>query len=100
MDEAMNSTPFFEAASRALAVSGAERDTVSVLNGATWSFQVVGIAGIGWLGHLTTYCFFTSMPAFEDIPNVNTMCLWGGAICALVALPFTMLIDTVSDTIL
>jgi len=81
-----------------------EDDTVHLLSGATWTFQVVGIGSIGLTGFIVTQ-LFTIYGGFKEsgdafVFNLFVESLIGGCVAAFVAFPFMMLFDLVSDTVL
>mmetsp|Transcript_137081 Transcript_137081/g.382248 ORF Transcript_137081/g.382248 Transcript_137081/m.382248 type:complete len:615 (-) Transcript_137081:428-2272(-) len=105
MDVAMNSTGFCQAARDALDVQGSEEEAIQILNGATWLFQIFGLCCIALLGDTVTFTIVrhssfadTSDPHYVHNPEI--MGLSGSIIAAFVAVPFLMIFDTVSDTII
>ena len=79
---------------------------MSILNGATWLFQLAGLGAIASLGHLQTCAILKYYPGFEDpyspdyVQNPLLLGICGCAVAGTMAFPFMMIFDTVSDTIL
>lgn len=98
VDVVMNSAPFCEASRESLKVILMQEDTVRVLNGASWLFQVAGLTFIGGMG---AFIVFMRSAVLRDSPRVVMVtCAAGAASAFFVALPFAMIFDTVADTIL
>eukprot|EP00438_Fugacium_kawagutii_P007261 Skav221920 [mRNA] locus=scaffold5163:72528:89997:- [translate_table: standard] len=116
MDVALNGLNFYESA---LHTAWEYMTVVNILNGATWLFQLAGLGAITSLGHLQTWDFDVSRPGtrcseviikyypgFEDpfspdyVQNPFLLSLCGSAVAFIMAFPFMMIFDTVSDTIL
>ena len=79
---------------------------MNILNGATWLFQLAGLGAITSLGHVQTCIIIKYYPGFEDpyspdyVQNPFLLSMCGGAVSFIMAFPFMMIFDTVSDTIL
>jgi len=105
-DLSLQGNNFCEAAHHVQRLWKHETAAVSVLNGATWLFQVVGIGVIGVVGHLTVAFEIAAnesqrnveSPDFIQLPEL--LCVSGAVIAAFVSLPFMMIFDVVSDSIL
>jgi len=106
MDVALNASSFYDAAVHASWINREDESLVNVLNGATWLFQLAGLGAITSLGHLQTVVITKYYPGFEDpfspdyVQNPFFLSLCGSAVSFIMAFPFMMLFDTVSDTIL
>eukprot|EP00913_Durusdinium_trenchii_P020365 g19131.t1 len=67
MDVALNSYSFVQSALHVSWVNNGDFvDTVHVLNGATWLFQLAGLGAITSLGHLQVCVILKYYPGFED----------------------------------
>lgn len=106
MAVALNARPCFMSAYHAQEIVASRAATFRILDGATWLFQAAGLGAITSLGHvqmfLVVHCtsiFKNPMSAYY-LPNPGFLILCGTVICAVVAFPFMVLFDTVSDTIL
>ncbi|CAJ1369181.1 unnamed protein product [Effrenium voratum] len=106
LDVSLQASPFDEAARHALSVLESESSAVSVLNGATWTFQIVGLGTIASIGHLVTTFEIQSRPELHSIQSPNyvqqpeLLCMAGAVLAFAVAFPFMMMFDVVSDSIL
>lgn len=106
MDVALNALCFYESALHTAWVNHEYMNVVNILNGATWLFQLAGLGAITSLGHLQTCVIIKYYPGFEDpfspdyVQNPFLLSLCGSAVAFIMAFPFMMIFDTVSDTIL
>lgn len=98
VDVVMSAAPFCEAARQSLDTVKKQDTTVRVLNGATWIIQVAAVAFNAGVGAIVT---IIRCETSNDDNAVTLVIAAAAAIVAvLVALPFAMIFDTVSDTIL
>ncbi|CAJ1368462.1 unnamed protein product [Effrenium voratum] len=106
MDLALNAHNFYDCAYHAADVNAQHVDTVHILNGATWLFQVAGLGAITFLGHMQTCLIIKYYPGFEDryspdyVQNPFFLSICGAVVSFVMSFPFMMIFDTVSDTIL
>uniref|UniRef100_A0A7S4RF78 Choline transporter-like protein n=1 Tax=Alexandrium monilatum TaxID=311494 RepID=A0A7S4RF78_9DINO len=106
MDTAMNSNAFCKAAYHAVTVLLEHAGEVATLNTTTILFTVAGVSGIAAGGVVVMHLLCTYWPVLNDPQSpefVNdrvTLYAVAGVISALVSLPFMLLLDQVSDTIL
>mmetsp|Transcript_104246 Transcript_104246/g.185234 ORF Transcript_104246/g.185234 Transcript_104246/m.185234 type:complete len:769 (+) Transcript_104246:113-2419(+) len=106
MDVALNARPFMEAALHATEVCKEKNDTAHILNGATWLFQMAGMGGITVMGNVQTWFIVRHAPGFMDplspnfVQKPEFLAFCGAFISLIMAFPFMMLFDIVSDTIL
>lgn len=106
IDVAVNSIGFCQAAYHAMAVL--ENDATVVINlvGATFLIQLAGVCGIASMGGVATYVTIVNFPSFSDPFSVYYIydpvfaALISSVLCGMVATPFMLLLDQVSDTIL
>lgn len=106
MDLALNGQPFVKSALHASLVNAEFMTTVNILNGATWVFQLAGLGAITSLGHMQTCVIIRYYPGFTDpfsgdfVQNPLFLSILGSVVAFVMAFPFMMIFDTVSDTIL
>lgn len=106
MDLALNARDFWDSAAHALEVNSFQADTIHILNGATWLFQVAGLGAITFLGNLQTWLIMRYYPGFLDpysavyVQDPAFLAIGGAVASFTMAFPFMMIFDTVSDTIL
>lgn len=106
MDVAVNGSDFCQAAQRAQMLLRGEATAVARLSGATWLFQVTGLAATSFIGAFLTYLQITGLPAFADetsrtyVEEPIFLVCFSGVVCFLVTLPFMLVLDHVSDSIL
>lgn len=106
MDVAINGSDFCKAAHQSFLVLQSELTAVGVLNGATWLFQLTGLGGIAVGGAYLTFLMCTHIYVYADptskyfIEDPLFLCGVSFTICFLVAVPFMLVFDQVSDTIL
>jgi len=106
MDLALNGHPFQQSALHASMVNSEFMMTVNILNGATWVFQLAGLGAISSLGYFQTCVIIRYYPGFTDpfssdfVQNPLLLTILGGVVAFVMAFPFMMIFDTVSDTIL
>ena len=106
MDIAINSNSFITAARRALQILTQEVQSVILLNGGCWIFELTGVAAITASGTALTCLMLTHVPIFSDPASEDfisePLAVWvaGGFICMVIAAAFMMVFDMVADTIL
>jgi len=106
MDVAIHGSDFCKAAHHALLVLQNEATAVAVLNGATWLFQLTGLGAVSAAGAYTTHLMCKHIIAFghpdSEYYIQDPLFLVGVSfcLCFLVAMPFMLVFDQVSDTIL
>lgn len=108
MDVSLQATPFDQAAEHVKNILAMEHEAsaLALLNGATWLFQLVGLASIASIGHLVTSFEIQVMDRLHNIQSPDyiqqpeLLCLAGAFLALLVSFPFMMLFDIVSDSIL
>jgi len=112
MEVALSGSNLRSAAKSALQITRTDSGLYSVLNGATWFFQLAGVGLIMLLGNIVAYFVISSCRAKawhgrpgcsaiwwgnEEVGLYVSLCTWGAG---LTALPFLLVFDTVSDAIL
>lgn len=106
MDVAINGSSFCHAAQRACMVLQSEASAVAVLNGATWLFEITGVCSIALCASQITYWMCTTWPVYAESSGehyIQDPIFLAGVsfvIGIFAALPFMLVIDQVSDTIL
>lgn len=106
MDVAINSTDFCTAAKNAFRFITQEFAAIGILNGATWMFQLAGVGAITGVGTWICFTVIKSFDWFTDptsdhyVPDPVLVTVFAGIICALIAIAFMIVFDTVADTIL
>ncbi|CAK9016055.1 unnamed protein product [Durusdinium trenchii] len=106
MDLALNARCFQESAWHASMVNAEFMATVNILNGATWIFQLAGLGAITSLGNFQIWTILRCYPGFQDpyspdfVQNPLFLACLGSVVSFVMAFPFMMIFDTVSDTIL
>lgn len=104
IDMAITSKPFCAAARNAMAIIAKLAGAMYVLNGATYIFQLAGMAMItavvGLLGYTISYNFFNDSSSDWFIENHAFVTIVVCIIAAGVAYSFMAVFDMVSDTLL
>mmetsp|Transcript_144461 Transcript_144461/g.448518 ORF Transcript_144461/g.448518 Transcript_144461/m.448518 type:complete len:512 (+) Transcript_144461:336-1871(+) len=106
MDTAMNSNAFCKAAHHAVTVLIEHAGEVATLNTTTILFTIAGVSGIASAGVGTMHLLCTYWPELNDpsspqfVDDRVTLYAITAVISALVSIPFMVLLDQVSDTIL
>lgn len=106
IEMAISSTPFWVSAQRAFATITTQVAAVTLLHGATWIFQLVGVAAISSGGAYITLMMCRSFSVFNEPSSdhyVSDPVFVSGAaaiVCAVVAVAFVVVFDTVADTVL
>ncbi|CAJ1435495.1 unnamed protein product [Effrenium voratum] len=106
LDVSLQATTFGEASEHVIAILDHEAKAVSVLHGATWLFQIVGLGTMAVIGNVVTNCQIKWQESLHDVMSANyvqqpvLLAATGGAVALVVAFPFMMLIDVASDSIL
>jgi len=106
MEVAINGGDFCQAAHQAMLVMSNELVSAAILNGATWLFQLTGLVGIASSGALVAFLMCTHLYVYCDPLSAyyvtDPLMVTGVAfvLCFLAALPFMIVFDHVSDTIL
>merc|ERR1711879_545555 len=78
---------------------------MGILNGVTWLFQFSGLCGIAFLGDTVSFTIiknsrFSDPTSPSYVHNPEVVAISGSIVAAVVALPFLVIFDTVSDTII
>mmetsp|Transcript_54941 Transcript_54941/g.98721 ORF Transcript_54941/g.98721 Transcript_54941/m.98721 type:complete len:611 (-) Transcript_54941:70-1902(-) len=106
MDVAIYSTSFCAAATRSARILAIEFATVGALHGMCLIFQIIGVAFITGVGgyvswFVLTYSDMFSNPKSEQyVQDPQIIAGVACVVCALVAMPFTIVFDHVADTML
>ena len=108
MDVSLQASPFDEAAQHVKSILSMEHEAsaLALLNGATWLFQIVGLASIASIGHLVVSFEIQAMDRLHNLRSPDyvqqptLLCLAGALLAIFIAFPFMMLFDIVSDSIL
>lgn len=106
MDIAITSSTFCTAARRAFEIIVKEFAAMGVLNGATWIFQIAGVASITAGGTYLTLIILRSNSVFTDlesehyVPDPVFVTVFAGILCAIIAVAFMIVFDTVADSVL
>jgi len=105
LDVSLQATPFHEAADHVLEILAQESTAFSLLNGASWLLQIVGLGVTAVIGHVVVAVAIQTdqnlhnveSPSFVQEPEM--LCLAGAALALFVGFPFMSLFDIVSDVL-
>ncbi|CAK9111859.1 Choline transporter-like 1 [Durusdinium trenchii] len=108
MDVSLQATAFNEASEHVNAILAMQHEAsaMALLNGATWLFQLVGLAAIASIGHLAMGMEIQVVDRFHNLRSPDyvqqpeLLCVAGALLALAIAFPFMMLFDIVSDSIL
>lgn len=106
MSMALSSQPFCEAAQDSFRELASRSGEIGILLGACWVFMLTGVLAIAIVCAFFTWLVIVILPVFGHqwyhyyMAYPVTIAGASGLICALIAIAFMVLIDTVADTIL
>jgi len=98
IDIVITGRSFCQAAHHARQVVEEEADTVRILNGATGFIQLIGTAATAWLG-ADAMILVSRYYVGDDSSVTLAMAITGAIVAFYVSIPFSLVFDTVSDTI-
>lgn len=106
MDVAVNGNPFCQAAFHSLMVLEHEATAAITMHGACWLIQAAGIGFVSITGGGTAYLMCTLVPGYSNpesayyVSEPQLVSFIASAVCTYVCVPFVLLFQDVSDTIL
>lgn len=104
IDVAIHGSSFCTASMRGARILAIEFATVGVLHGACLIFQIIGVAFITGVGGYITWfmlnysALFSNPRSEQYVQDPQVIAVVACIVCALVAMPFTIVFDHVADT--